>query len=236
MVTHKLDQDSIDSIGDLKKFVDEIWPDDPSTTTECAHIFPQSTNNGTSCTAATELHKLDNAASFWTILERFGFPGISHELDGNKVHQLGNVMTLDHSIHHLMDKLSLWFEPAPDGIPYHYNIVTSDTAFKRLGVPRDITFSADLSIHKVLNPDLDVAESDLPLPNPNYLHIHATACKVAHMSGAADYIDLIFRDMEVDVLAEDGTSADLLAGALSLYAALPPCVAFTPCVVASERP
>jgi len=67
MVTRKLDQDSIDSIGDLKKFVDEIWPDDPSTTTECAHIFPQSTNNGTSCTAAIELQKVSNYFNDLTI-------------------------------------------------------------------------------------------------------------------------------------------------------------------------
>ena len=28
---------------------------------------------------------------------------------------------------------------------------------------------------------------DLPLPSPRYLEIHAACCRVAHMSGAADY-------------------------------------------------
>jgi len=28
---------------------------------------------------------------------------------------------------------------------------------------------------------------DLPLPSPRYLEIHAAVCRIAHMSGAADY-------------------------------------------------
>jgi len=48
---------------------------------------------------------------------------------------------------------------------------------------------------------------DLPLPNPAYLHIHATCAKVAHLSGAAEYIETIWRRMEeIRVLAEDGAS------------------------------
>ena len=40
-------------------------------------------------------------------------------------------------------------------------------------------------------------------------------CRVAHMSGAAEYLDKLICDMEeLHVLAEDGTSADMLAYAL----------------------
>jgi len=35
---------------------------------------------------------------------------------------------------------------------------------------------------------------DLPLPSPRYLEIHAAVCRVAHMSGAADY----YRDLDDD--------------------------------------
>ncbi|KAL7280247.1 hypothetical protein ACG7TL_006667 [Trametes sanguinea] len=45
--------------------------------------------------------------------------------------------------------------------------------------------------------------------------LHAACCRIAHMSGAADYVDLIFREMEeIGVLAEDGTTADVLTFAL----------------------
>ena len=34
---------------------------------------------------------------------------------------------------------------------------------------------------------LETEREDLPLPSPRYLEIHAAACRVAHMAGAADY-------------------------------------------------
>jgi hypothetical protein len=51
----------------------------------------------------------------------------------------------------------------------------------------------------------------LPLPSADLLSLHATCCQVAHSSGSAEYIDKLFDDAErLDVLANDGTSSDLL--------------------------
>lgn len=50
-----------------------------------------------------------------------------------------------------------------------------------------------------------------PLPDPRYLELHAACARVAHLSGAAEYIDQILREEEVTkVLAFDGGSSDLL--------------------------
>jgi hypothetical protein len=58
-------------------------------------------------------------------------------------------------------------------------------------------------------------DPSLPLPNPEYLKLHAAVCRVAHMSGAADYLDQEDRDVDrVGVLARDGSSANLLASRL----------------------
>jgi len=58
-------------------------------------------------------------------------------------------------------------------------------------------------------------DKKLPLPDPRYLRIHAACAKVAHLSGAAEYIDGIFRDMDdTRVLATNGSSAELLSYAL----------------------
>jgi hypothetical protein len=55
----------------------------------------------------------------------------------------------------------------------------------------------------------------LPLPAPELLALHATCCKVAHLSGAGKYIDKVYRDVEeIGVLAGDGTSGDILNYAL----------------------
>jgi hypothetical protein len=51
----------------------------------------------------------------------------------------------------------------------------------------------------------------LPVPSPDLLALHATCCKVAHLSGAAEYIDKNWDDLdETGVLAYDGSSGDIL--------------------------
>lgn len=55
----------------------------------------------------------------------------------------------------------------------------------------------------------------LPLPSREYLAIHAACAKILHLSGAAEYFDTVMRDMEeVVVLAEDGSSAEILEHAI----------------------
>ncbi|KAH9026393.1 hypothetical protein EDB85DRAFT_1851218, partial [Lactarius pseudohatsudake] len=55
----------------------------------------------------------------------------------------------------------------------------------------------------------------LPLPNPDYLEIHAACCRVAHLSGAGEYMDKVLEDLEdTHVLSEDGSSAHMLSFAL----------------------
>jgi len=58
-------------------------------------------------------------------------------------------------------------------------------------------------------------DPSLPLPNREYLKLHAAVCRVAHMCGAAGYLDQEDRDVDrVAVLARDGSSANLLASRL----------------------
>ena len=54
-----------------------------------------------------------------------------------------------------------------------------------------------------------------PLPDPRYLALHAACAKVAHLSGASEYVDTIFRKTEdMKVLASDGSSGEALLYAL----------------------
>ena len=55
----------------------------------------------------------------------------------------------------------------------------------------------------------------LPTPASELLALHAACCKVAHLSGAAEHIDRVYRDAdEIGVLSGDGTSGDMLGYAL----------------------
>jgi hypothetical protein len=47
------------------------------------------------------------------------------------------------------------------------------------------------------------------------VRLHAAACRVAHLSGAGEYLEMVFRKMEeTRVLASDGSSVDVLSYAL----------------------
>ena len=49
------------------------------------------------------------------------------------------------------------------------------------------------------------------LPNPKFLRIHAACCRIARLSGIAEYLDDIYRRLdEQHVLSADGRSADVL--------------------------
>jgi hypothetical protein len=59
---------------------------------------------------------------------------------------------------------------------------------------------------------------EAPLPEPRLLALHATCARVAHMSGAAEFLDQLRWDAEeTRVLAFDGSSARLLSDLMSPF-------------------
>ncbi|KAI6012252.1 hypothetical protein EDC04DRAFT_2905058 [Pisolithus marmoratus] len=165
-------------------------------TTQCAHIFPGSTN--ANITPGSD--KTKYASSVWVVLDRFGYSSLQEELNGPNIHRLENVITMEPSLHHLFDSLQIWFTETAEPDKYKLEAV-DDCLISRS--PKYVTFST---------PD----PQRLPLPSPTYLAIHAACAKVAHLSGAAEYIEKILRRMEdTCVLAEDGGSAELLHTAIT---------------------
>ena len=58
-------------------------------------------------------------------------------------------------------------------------------------------------------------------PNNQLLALHAACARVAHMSGAAEFLDKLEHDAEeTAVLAFDGSSASLLGDLLSAHAVI----------------
>ena len=86
--------------------------------------------------------------------------------------------------------------------PVNHYRPAATTPFLIRGIPAQVQFTT---------PD----PNDYPLPDPRYLALHAACARVAHLSGAAEYIEMISRDLEdVKVLANNGGSGDLLYHAL----------------------
>lgn len=64
-----------------------------------------------------------------------------------------------------------------------------------------------------------VSRHRIPVPDPRYLALHATCAKVIHRSGMAEILNKILEDLEqTDVLASDGSSANILDHALMMAA------------------
>jgi len=161
--------------------------------TQCAHIFAPSTNYAISG-ANVDGPKHNYAASAWAVMQHMGNVSLDDELNGANIYRLENVMTLTADMHLLFDCLELWLEATNVANQYNVCRTFSDT-------PATVTFRA---------------QGNLPLPDPRYLALHAACAKVAHLSGAGEYIDTIDRDIATTmVLAHDGSSAKVLGEALS---------------------
>ncbi|KZT08965.1 uncharacterized protein LAESUDRAFT_723269 [Laetiporus sulphureus 93-53] len=165
--------------------------------TECAHIVPESTFFDVSRTSSPE--KKDYAASLLAVLKRFGYD--VEKLNDAKMHSLYNVMTMQKDVREWFDRLEMWFEATT--VENCYRVKTFDEFNEYLDIPAAVTLTSS-------NP------TTLPLPSPELLALHAACAKVAHLSGAGAYIDELDGDLEdLDVLADDGGSADVLNHALS---------------------
>ncbi|THH20036.1 hypothetical protein EW146_g1228 [Bondarzewia mesenterica] len=167
--------------------------------TEAAHIFPESMNARVSGENEGGV-KREYAASVWAVMERFGQAFVTEELNSPDIHRLQNILTMEASKHEMFDSLQLWLEST--GSPNCYKVNSVAPALQS-DIPDIVTFTTSDPLN-------------LPLPSPDYLHLHAACARVAHLSGAGEHIDRVFRDMEeMQVLAVDGSSTDILSYALS---------------------
>ncbi|KAG9001394.1 hypothetical protein FRB94_004806 [Tulasnella sp. JGI-2019a] len=110
-------------------------------------------------------------------------------------------MTLETRVHQAFDTLKLWFEPQ-DGITDQYCVCTLRRTAFGIPDPPIVTFTSSNNL--------------LPVPSERFIRLHTTCAKVANLSGAGEYVDCMLSDMEeMDVLRNDGTSADVLSFALA---------------------
>ena len=149
-------------------------------------------------------------------MERFGNFSLKDELNGSNIHRLSNILTLSLDIHCWFDDLKIWLEPLgvrPLFLPFIFFIhvlgLNKENRYRLRAVdPRLIRRFPEIIEFRSHHPDI-------PLPNPRYLALHAACSEVANLSGAGDYIEKTLRELEeIQVLSEDGSSADLLKWAL----------------------
>jgi hypothetical protein len=151
-------------------------------------------------------------------MKGFGYESLSEKLLGDNIHALDNVMTLSYDMKMMFNMLSVWFEAIVSDLTslsdfMHYT--------KSLQDGQENTYAIKAKKAVLLNScqanpiTFTSQHPDLPLPNPTYLRIHAACCKVAHLSGAIEYIENILNDLEdIEVLSQSDSSAHVLMFAL----------------------
>ncbi|KAF8322435.1 hypothetical protein F5887DRAFT_1142921 [Amanita rubescens] len=154
--------------------------------TQASHIFSPSINK--------DHHRGNDKQTFAvtarTIMEQFGGVKVKDEPNGNRIHRLESIITMNGDIHTHFDDLLIWLVLAvADGPPNTYIVDIWDPFF-RVDILPEVTFYSN--------------DPSLPPPDSRYLALHAACAKVTHMSDAAKHIDMFMRDMEdTKVLAAD---------------------------------
>ncbi|KAH9925368.1 uncharacterized protein BXZ73DRAFT_79032 [Epithele typhae] len=208
MLTEKYDTDTF--IRYPGKF--PSGPDFWLNITCCAHIIPVSLGRFT--LADDPQAKISLAKGFRSVLRRFGYSHEWIETKGGNCHRPSNLLTLSSNAQAIMYGLRLWFEKTDE--PHTYDVKTHPPEFRKgFELPAQVTFKVreDLGIPGILPPE----EGGMDLPDPDFLALHATCCKVVRLVGAIEFpVDSVFGDSESrHVLAQDGSSADVLFDELS---------------------
>ncbi len=116
--------------------------------------------------------------------------GIIRWIEGTKIDQPSNALTLSISLHKDFGSLIVYFEAEP-GLPNRYSIKTTEPFLPMLPITRDLFVTSNHNIDP---------------PMPRLLAIHRACCLIMHLSGAGDYIDKVLRDMEDVNIRGDGTT------------------------------
>ncbi|KAK0209755.1 hypothetical protein IW262DRAFT_1498226 [Armillaria fumosa] len=177
--------------------------EDSAGSTSLGHIFGQSTMDNTSGMTSAARAKLAWAASAAAVVERFSGISVVEELNGNATHRLQNTFTIADNLHSLFDMLYFSLRPIESDDNNTYEIHTYPSGLNTTyRFPYQVTLT-------------DATNGNIPLPDRRYFQLHDACARIAHLSGAGDVVEQLFRDMEdVKVLPEDGGSSQLLSLAL----------------------
>ncbi|KAF8598694.1 hypothetical protein BDV93DRAFT_498533 [Ceratobasidium sp. AG-I] len=127
--------------------------------------------------------------------------GISpSELDVDRINSLDNVFTACQTVHTRFGKLQIWLEASP--VQHTYMLRKA-----RTNLSPNVMDGTIITL---------TTNTDIPLPDPSLLALHAACAKVAHMTQMTELVDQIAEDWECTaVLSEDGSSTDLLTRAFN---------------------
>lgn len=159
--------------------------------TQAAHIIPHSLNS-----VKSSGDRLSDTKSFvWQILNMFD-TGVSAELEGSRIDTPANAMIMATELHEEFGLLRCYFE----------ELAPNTYAFRRTRDAAFLSPAADPKAEQItfLNHEPE-GTGWADLPSARLLKLHAACCKMMEMAGAAEYVELVMRDLEG--LEREGTLA-----------------------------
>ncbi|EEB89238.1 hypothetical protein MPER_12689 [Moniliophthora perniciosa FA553] len=199
MLTHKFDSTSVEKMPFVEQM--RIAEGGSYEQTNCCHIFSASTVQDIDSSDPAQVKRREHAATALAMLKSFGLNTLVDTIMRCGVHDPTNLLTMVATWHAEFDKLKLWLEATSNDNEYDICVARDGWWQGFPNYPRRVLF--------VSRPfEIGNETRTLALPDPRLLAIHATCARVAHMSGAAEYMDLREQDLDDStVLAADGSSA-----------------------------
>ncbi|KAJ8126456.1 hypothetical protein O1611_g7183 [Lasiodiplodia mahajangana] len=157
---------------------------------EVAHILPHSL---TRVDERGELVRIFHSQSALEILDMFDV-GAAELIRGPEIDRPRNALTLTRDFHQCFGDFQVYFEPVLNR-DHVYTVGThiSGDFFFRPALP--ITRELYLTPERTIEP-----------PSRRLLAIHCAISHILHLSGAGEYIDKIYRDMEEHGVQADGST------------------------------
>ncbi|KIH90929.1 hypothetical protein SPBR_00979 [Sporothrix brasiliensis 5110] len=182
-------------IGATAKGIAHPLPTDLECYVECAHILPFALGVFDESDAV----QTRNKAIIWFCIHRY-FPQIQHKIDARSINQRSNAMSLERSLHKSFGEYRVAFSPQDDQHPNDVELVKIFD--RRLFLPASKSGSSKVQFIR--------ADSNVPMPDPDYLKVHQSIGQILQVSGFGRVISIALEDswlaLDCRGLHPDGTT------------------------------
>jgi HNH endonuclease len=122
-------------------------------------------------------------------------PGVIHQIEGTNIDRPYNALTLTHDFHQRFGDLNIYFEPVPNSGASHTYVIKQTTSYPFFRRQLPLTRTLFTTHGRTIDP-----------PSSRLLAIHRACSLILHLSGAAEFVSKVIRDMDENAVESDGTT------------------------------
>ncbi|RPD53568.1 hypothetical protein L226DRAFT_613839 [Lentinus tigrinus ALCF2SS1-7] len=179
--------------------------------TNVAHIISQSLSDNMYGVTQAIQAKFTWAMTAGGMIAHIGGFDAQRILGDANLHSPKNAFILSHDAHAQFNKLDLYLTPVKDV----QEQVIPDTYNAEHAYGEDYLRQIRLELKdKVTFRSCSVDAKVIPAPDPKIIALHAACAKIAHMSGAAEYLRELYRDTDAIAVMTEPNAASELSRAL----------------------